>query len=310
MTQAINTKVKISKYKPFVKWAGGKGRLIDQLDANLPLFLYNVPEICYIEPFVGGGAMLFHMLHKFPNITNVVINDINEELISCYRIIRDDPKSLLSFLKEIEDNFLPENQEMRQEMFYAYREEYNLKKHSLSDVKRCSLFIFLNRTCFNGLYRVNGKGDFNVPYGRYTNPTICDEATIKSAYEALNKVDVVIKAGDYKDIMGDIKNPPKTFAYLDPPYRPLLGEKNFQGYAKGPFSDRQQEELKGFCDELTELGVLWMQSNSDSKNEDGTSFFEDLYDNYVFQIIYAPRAINAFGEGRGKITESLIRNYN
>lgn len=295
--------------KPFVKWAGGKGRILDQLDANLPQFLYTATDICYVEPFVGGGAMLFHMLQNYKTISRVVINDINEELITCYRIIKDNPKGLISLLKRMEDGFLSESQEVRQELFYAYREEYNKKRNILSETRRCALFIFLNRTCFNGLYRVNLNGGFNVPYGRYTNPTICDEATLMSACEALNKVDVVIKAGDYKDIIGDIKNPTKTFVYLDPPYRPLLGEKNFQAYSKGPFSDLQQEELKDFCDEMTELGVRWMQSNSDSKNEDGTSYFEDLYDNYVFQIIYAPRAINAFGEGRGKITESLIRNY-
>lgn len=306
MTNSTN----VCKLRPFVKWAGGKGRLLSQLDANLPHFLYNVPKICYIEPFVGGGAMLFHMLNKFPNISSVVINDINEELISCYRIIRNKPNSLLSLLKKIEDNFLPESQEVREEMFYAYRDEYNLKRHSLSDAKRCSLFIFLNRTCFNGLYRVNAKGDFNVPYGRYINPTICDENTIKSVYDALNRVNIVIKSGDYKNVMTDIHNPAQTFVYLDPPYRPLLGEKNFQGYAKGPFSDRQQEELRDFCNGLTELGIRWMQSNSDSKNADGKSYFEELYDNNDFQILYAPRAINAFGQGRGKITESLIRNYN
>ena len=297
------------KLKPFVKWAGGKGRLLEQLDANLPQFLYTVSDVCYVEPFVGGGAMLFHMLYKFPNISNVVINDINEELISCYRIIKNNPQSLISLLKKIEDGFLPEEQKVRQEIFYAYRDEYNLKRHSLSDAQRCSLFIFLNRTCFNGLYRVNGKGEFNVPYGRYVNPTICDENTIKFVYEALNRVNIVIKSGDYKDVIVDIQNPTKSFVYLDPPYRPLLGEKNFQGYAKGPFSDRQQEELRDFCNGLTELGVKWMQSNSDSKNLDGNSYFEELYENNVFQILHAPRAINAFGQGRGKITESLIRNY-
>ncbi len=300
---------KVVKIKPFVKWAGGKGRLLEQLDANLPQFINTTPEVCYIEPFVGGGAMLFHMLQKFPNIKHVVINDINEELISCYRIIKVSPNELLPLLKEIERNFLTGSQEVRKELFYAYRDEYN-DKDSLSEVRKCALFIFLNRTCFNGLYRVNSRGAFNVPYGRYVNPTICDEVTIMSASEALNRVDIVLKSGDYKEVLSDIDNPANTFVYLDPPYRPLLGEKNFQAYAKGPFSDHQQEELRDFCNELTDLGINWMQSNSDSRNADGSSYFEDLYDNYDFQIIYAPRAINAFGEGRGKITESLIRNYN
>ncbi len=297
------------RLKPFIKWAGGKGRLLEQLDANLPQFLYTASDVCYVEPFVGGGAMLFHMLYKFPNISNVVINDINDELISCYRIIKNNPQGLISLLNEMENDFLPKEQDVRLEMFYSYRDEYNLKRHTLSDAKRCSLFIFLNRTCFNGLYRVNGNGDFNVPYGRYVNPTICDEATIMSASKALNRVNIVIKSGDYKEVLSDIDNPANTFVYFDPPYRPLLGEKNFQAYAKGPFSDHQQEELRDFCNELTDLGINWMQSNSDSRNADGSSFFENLYDNYDFQIIYAPRAINAFGEGRGKITESLIRNY-
>ena len=295
------------KLKPFLKWAGGKGRLLSQLDANLPQFLYTSNEVCYIEPFVGGGAMLFHMMQEFTNITKIVINDINEELIACYRIIKDNPEKLVSKLKGIEDKFLSENQEVRQELFYAYRDEYN--KTNLADINRCALFIFLNRTCFNGLHRVNLKGGFNVPYGRYVNPTICDKDTILAISKALNRIDITIKSGNYRNVLEDITNPACTFVYLDPPYRPLLGENNFRAYSKGPFSDQQQEELKAFCDVLTGLGARWMQSNSDSKNEDGSSYFEDLYENYVFQTIYAPRAINAFGEGRGKITESLIKNY-
>ena len=296
------------KLKPFVKWAGGKGRLLSQLDANLPQFLYTSNEVCYIEPFVGGGAMLFHMMQEFTNITKIVINDINEELIACYRIIKDNPENLVSKLKGIEDRFLSENQEVRRELFYAYRDEYN-NKTNLADINRCALFIFLNRTCFNGLHRVNLKGDFNVPYGRYANPTICDKDTILAISKALNRIDITIKSGNYRNVLEDITNPANTFVYLDPPYRPLLGENNFRAYSKGTFSDQQQEELKAFCDVLTGLGARWMQSNSDSKNEDGSSYFEDLYENYVFQTIYAPRAINAFGEGRGKITESLIKNY-
>ena len=296
------------KLKPFVKWAGGKGRLLSQLDANLPQFLYTSNEVCYIEPFVGGGAMLFHMMQEFTNITKIVINDINEELIACYRLIKDNPENLVSKLKGIEDRFLSENQEVRRELFYAYRDEYN-NKTNLTDVDKCALFIFLNRTCFNGLHRVNLKGDFNVPYGRYANPTICDKDTILAISKALNRIDITIKSGNYRNVLEDITNPANTFVYLDPPYRPLLGENNFRAYSKGPFSDQQQEELKAFCDELTGLGARWMQSNSDSKNEDGSSYFEDLYENYIFQTIYAPRAINAFGEGRGKITESLIKNY-
>lgn len=296
------------KLKPFVKWAGGKGRLLSQLDANLPQFLYTSSEVCYIEPFVGGGAMLFHMMQEFTNITKIVINDINEELIACYRIIKDNPENLVSKLKGIEDRFLSEKQEVRQELYYAYRDEYN-NKTNLTNVDKCALFIFLNRTCFNGLHRVNLKGDFNVPYGRYANPTICDKDTILAISKALNRIDITIKSGNYRNVLEDITNPANTFVYLDPPYRPLLGENNFRAYSKGTFSDQQQEELKAFCDVLTSLGARWMQSNSDSKNEDGSSYFEDLYENYVFQTIYAPRAINAFGEGRGKITESLIKNY-
>lgn len=307
--QIINDNIKTMKLRPFVKWAGGKGRLIEQLDANLPQFIHTTPDICYIEPFVGGGAMLFHMLQKFQNISSVIINDINEELISCYRIIKEDPMGLIALLKKLEDSFLSKNLEDRQEIYYNHRNEYNELKSNLPNRTRCALFIFLNRTCFNGLYRVNKKGYFNVPYGRYVNPTICDEGTILSVWEALNRVNIVIKAGDYKDIISNIKNPTNTFVYFDPPYRPLLGEKNFQAYAKGPFSDAQQEELKDFCNGLTDLGVKWMQSNSDSKNADGNSYFENLYENCDFQILYAPRAINALGDGRGKITESLIRNY-
>ena len=138
--------------------------MLSQLDANLPQFLYTSNEVCYIEPFVGGGAMLFHMLQKFPNITRVIINDINEELIACYRTIKDTPTGLVSKLKGIEDEFLSEKQDVRQKLFYAYRDDFN-NKANLTDVDKCALFIFLNRTCFNGLFRVNLQGGFNVPYG-------------------------------------------------------------------------------------------------------------------------------------------------
>ncbi len=250
--------------------------------------------------------MLFHMLQTHKNIRKAVINDINPDLIRCYKLIKDRPDELIDRLELIESVFYNHDVLDKRELYYAYRDQYN---QSVDSDEKASLLIFLNHTCFNGLYRVNASGLFNVPYGRYKNPTICNKEVIMEDHRLFNSIDLIIRdPGDYKLISSNLSPDGLNFVYFDPPYRPLLNESNFKSYSYSPFSDIQQEELKLFCDELTERGVRWMQSNSDSKNEDGKSYFEVLYDSYAFQIVYAPRVINAFGKGHGKITESLIRN--
>ena len=294
--------------KPFLKWAGGKGQLLSQLDEHLPADLHK-QAFTYIEPFVGGGAMLFHMLRKFPNITHAVINDINSHLVTAYRVIKEQPDELIRRLSGLEhEYFMLPDEEAKKEYFLNVRTIFN--DSPLDDVDRTKYLIFLNRTCFNGLYRVNAKGKFNVPFGRYLHPTICNSETIKADSEALNRSNVTILNGDFErtiDEMGDGLN----FVYFDPPYRPLNATSSFNSYAKEDFNDDEQIRLRDFCVRINErTNVRWMLSNADcsAKNPEDT-FFEDIYADFHIHRVYASRAINANPSKRGKLTELLIKNY-
>ena len=294
--------------KPFLKWAGGKGQLLSQLYEHLPADLHK-QAFTYIEPFVGGGAMLFYMLRKFPNITHAVINDINPHLVTAYRVIKDLPNELIHRLSALENDYdsLSDEEEKR-DFFINVRTIFN--DSPLDDVDRAKYLIFLNRTCFNGLYRVNAKGKFNVPFGRYINPMICNADTIKADSELLNLVDVTILNGDFErtiDEMGDGLN----FIYFDPPYRPLNATSSFNSYAKEDFNDDEQIRLRDFCVRINERpNVRWMLSNADcsAKNPEDT-FFEDIYADFHIHRVFASRAINANPNKRGKLTELLIKNY-
>jgi len=308
MPQNTVVKNKVVIAKPFVKWAGGKGNLLQKLEALLPADFDDLQNVTYIEPFVGGGAMLFHMLNNHKNIKRVVINDINSDLIRCYYLLANTPQVLIDRLKNIENNFYCVDVHARKELFYAYRDQYN--SEGIHPDERAALFIFLNRTCFNGLYRVNASGKFNVPYGRYKKPVICNEELILADHRLLNSVDLVIRQpGDYKLVRQNLSRNHPNFLYFDPPYRPLSATSSFKEYSNNPFEDRQQEELKQFCDRLSVQNCLIMLSNSDSKTENGDSYFEELYVGYVIQRILASRFINAAPEKRKKLTEVVIRNY-
>ena len=294
--------------KPFLKWAGGKGQLLSQLEEHLPADLQR-QAFTYIEPFVGGGAMLFHMLRKFPNITHAVINDINSHLVTAYRVIKEHHDELTRRLSGLEhEYFMLPDEEAKKEYFLNVRTIFN--DSALDDVDRTKYLIFLNRTCFNGLYRVNAKGKFNVPFGRYLHPTICNSETIKADSEALNRSNVTILNGDFErtiDEMGDGLN----FVYFDPPYRPLNATSSFNSYAKEDFNDDEQIRLRNFCVRINErTNVRWMLSNADcsAKNPEDT-FFEDIYADFHIHRVYASRAINANPTKRGKLTELLIKNY-
>ena len=295
--------------KPFVKWAGGKGGIIKTLDALLPADFSETKDWTYIEPFVGGGAMLFHLLTKYKNIRRVVINDINPDLIHCFRLIAKDPKTLIERLKNLEHNYYNEDVQNKEELYYACRDQFNME--GINTDERAALFIFLNHTCFNGLYRVNSLGMFNVPTGRYKHPVICNEDLIMCDHKLLNSVElVVLDAGDYKRTGNRISTKYPNFIYFDPPYRPITEtSNNFKDYSSSPFGDAQQEELKLFCDEMNKKGCKFMLSNSDSKDNMGESYFEKLYQGYNFQCISAPRYINAFAKKRLKLKEVLVRNY-
>ena len=294
--------------KPFLKWAGGKGQLLSQLEQHLPDDLIE-QEFTYIEPFVGGGAMLFYMLQRFPNIKRAVINDINTFLIIAYRVIKDSSNELIERLAELEKRYYALNgDEVKKEFFLTARAIFN--ENNLDDIDRTKYLIFLNRTCFNGLYRVNAKGKFNVPFGRYLRPTICNAEVLKADSRLLNQVDVVILNEDYEQTLRHIGDG-LNFFYFDPPYRPLDATSSFNSYAKEDFDDNEQKRLCDFCAMLNQRpNIKWMLSNSDcSARTPEDTFFEDLYRDFNINRVQASRAINANPNKRGKLTELLIKNY-
>lgn len=291
--------------KPFIKWVGGKSQLIEQLDAQLPADFDSLENVTYIEPFVGGGAMLFYMLQHYPNINHAIINDINPDLTTCYRTVRDNPKELIASLQDIENTYFSLNtEEARKEFFMVVRNRYNEK--NLDPIENTTKFFFLNKTCFNGLYRVNKKGLFNVPFGRYSNPTICNPETILKDSELLQRVEIL--NGDFEGTFEYAQG--NTLFYFDPPYRPLNDTSSFNNYAKEAFNDDAQIRLKKYCDRINDAGFKFMLSNSDSKSvnrED--NFFDMLYAAYQIERVLASRSINSNPNKRGELTEILVRNY-
>lgn len=293
------------KAKPFLKWAGGKTQLLSTLDYFLPESFSKVEAVTYIEPFVGGGAMLFFMLQKYPNIKKAVINDINPRLINTYKIIRDNPHSLIEQLSELQENFrVIGSYEEQKDFFLEIRTRFN--QEYLSDIEAAAYMIFLNRTCFNGLYRENSKGYFNVPFGKYSNPTICDTSLIIADSQILQNVEILngdfANTGDYVDGY--------SFFYFDPPYRPLDSTSSFNSYVKESFNDNEQIRLKEFYSKLSSEGCKAMLSNSDCKGRNPDDiFFDELYKSFFIERVYAKRNINANASKRGVLSELLIRNY-
>ena len=266
---------------PIVKWVGGKRQLMFELLKNRPKS-YNR----YFEPFIGGGALFFELQPE-----NAYISDMNDELINLYSVVRDNVYELISDLNK---------HEVSKEYFLEIRnldrtDEYK----NLSNVQRASRFIYLNRTCFNGLYRVNSQGQFNVPFGNYKNPKIVDENNLLNCSELLKNTE--IKCADFSEILTKVKK--GDFVYFDPPYVPLNETSSFTSYTKDGFDMDMQFKLREVCDELDSMGVMFMLSNSDTK------FVNELYSNYEIKKVFASRAVNANAEGRGKITEVLVRNY-
>ena len=290
--------------KPFLKWAGGKTQLISDIERTLPTGITHTNFI-YIEPFVGSGAVLFWMLNNFPKLEKAVINDINEDLINTYKIIASNPKELISILEILQNEFhnLEGSEENKKLYYYQKRELYNTRKEEQSG--QAALFIFLNRTCFNGLYRVNSKNLYNVPMGGYKKPTICDKENILSVSNALQKVEIL--SGDFEQTLNYTSE--NSLFYFDPPYKPLSETSSFNSYAKEEFDDSEQIRLKHFCDTLNENGHQWILSNSDVKGKDPKdNFFDDLYSEFKINRVTARRSINANPSKRGKLTELLITN--
>ena len=290
--------------KPFLKWAGGKTQLINDIKKVLPKE-FTKYKFNYIEPFVGSGAVLFWMLNNFPKIEKAIINDINADLTNTYKVISHSPFELISILNQFQNEYhsLEDNSEIKKEYYLEKRENFNSRK--FSNTEQAAFFIFLNRTCFNGLYRVNKNNFFNVPIGSYKKPTICDAENILAVSESLKKVEIL--TGDYQQTL-DFAERPALF-YFDPPYKPLSKTSSFNSYSKDDFNDDEQIRLRDFCKKLDSLNHHWILSNSDLKGKDiNDNFFDDLYSDFNIQRIEAKRSINANPEKRGKLTELLITN--
>lgn len=290
--------------KPFLKWAGGKTQLINDIKKVLPKE-FTKYKFNYIEPFVGSGAVLFWMLNNFPKIEKAIINDINADLTNTYKVISHSPFELISILNQFQNEYhsLEDNSEIKKEYYLEKRENFNSRK--FSNTEQAAFFIFLNRTCFNGLYRVNKNNLFNVPIGSYKKPTICDAENILAVSESLKKVEIL--TGDYQQTL-DFAERPALF-YFDPPYKPLSKTSSFNSYSKDDFNDDEQIRLRDFCKKLDSLNHHWILSNSDLKGKDiNDNFFDDLYSDFNIQRIEAKRSINANPEKRGKLTELLITN--
>lgn len=295
----------IKNAKPFLKWAGGKSQLISDIKNVIPNNLIQ-KDFTYIEPFVGSGAILFWMLNNFPNLKKAVINDINEDLINTYKTIASNPNELISILEIMQNEFhaLEGNLENKKIYYYEKRELYNTRTED--QIGQSALFIFLNRTCFNGLYRVNSKNLFNVPIGSYKKPTICDSENILAVSKALQKVEIL--CGDFEQTIDHADK--NSLFYFDPPYKPLSETSSFNSYAKIEFNDREQIRLRDFCSKLDALNHTWILSNSDVKGKDkNDNFFDYIYSDFNIQRVEAKRTINANPKKRGKLTELLITNH-
>lgn len=294
------------RVRPFVKWAGGKGQLLPEIERYYPFAGGEVTK--YAEPFVGGGAVLFDILGRF-ELEAVYLSDVNAELINAYTVLRDHAGELVERLSAIRAEYLPAGREGRKADYLARRARFNELKASAeasTAVERAALLIFLNRTCYNGLYRVNRKGMFNVPAGEYKNPPICDGENLLAASEALKGAEIV--CGDYRRAADFVDG--RTFVYFDPPYRPLSVTANFTAYTEGCFDDGRQRELARFAGELGARGARIVLSNSDPKNIDpADAFFDEIYSDWQIRRVEALRMINSRRDARGPIKELLISNF-
>ena len=289
--------------KPFVKWAGGKSRLLEEIETRLPRDLVRRDDVLYVEPFVGGGAVLFWILQKYPNIRRAVINDINPNLITAYNAVKHMPERLISELRRLQSEYSTLGDDARKEFFMERRRQFN--GDGIADLDRAALFIFLNKTCFNGLYRVNSHGHFNVPHGRYVNPRICDAETVMADAEVLQRVEIM--CGDFSGSERFAAG--NTIYYFDPPYKPLSKTSSFTAYSVDAFDDDDHLRLREFCSEVARRGSRFILSNSDLKAVDTTNdFFDDLYRPFNITRVLASRFVNADASGRGLLPELLVSN--
>ncbi|SHF21339.1 DNA adenine methylase [Tissierella praeacuta DSM 18095] len=269
---------------PVVKWVGGKRQLLPEIEKYIPNKIST-----YYEPFLGGGAVFFHLQRK-----KAVVNDINEELINLYKVIKDNVDELIDDLQKHENT---------SDYFYDIRElDRDREKYDkLTDIEKASRIHYLNKTCFNGLFRVNQQGEFNAPFGKYKNPDFVNAITLKAVSNYFNKANITFKCGDFEEAVKGIRR--GSFVYFDPPYDPVSDSSNFTGYDKGGFDRDEQIRLKKLCDKLNDRGVKFLLSNS------ATNFIKELYKDYRIEIVQAKRSINSKGDMRGEVDEVLVRNY-
>ena len=302
----LRTLVKRKTLKPFLKWAGGKRQLLPKIKAYYPFRNKEITK--YAEPFVGGGAVLFDVLNQY-DLEQVYISDVNAELINAYRSIQQHAEDLLETLWHWQEEFIPRSKDERKMYYLQKRARFNELKSNgdtSSSIERAALMIFLNKTCFNGLFRVNRKGLFNVPMGAYKTPRICDRENIQEISEKLRGITIV--CGDYKESINFVDS--HTFVYLDPPYRPISETANFTAYTEVLFDDKKQLEFAAFVRALNQKGARIVMSNSDPKNTNANDdFFDTLYGAYQIKRVEAARFINAKGGARGHVKELLISNF-
>lgn len=305
--------IETKQAKPFLKWAGGKSQLLSQFENLFPAELKQGKIERYVEPFIGGGAVFFEIVQKY-KISSAFLYDINSELILVYKVVQKDPERLIEQLKNISQKYKALRESRRKTFYYELREKYNLQRlqidyqrYSVDWISRAAILIFLNRTCFNGLFRLNSRGEFNVPHGRYKNPRILDEENLMAVSRLLQIAE--IQSGDFEVCEGAVTS--NTFIYFDPPYRPISKTANFTSYSKSDFNDPQQIRLANFFRYLhTNYDVRLMLSNSDPKNENPSDdFFEDLYKGFNIHRVSANRMINSNPDKRGQINELVITNY-
>jgi DNA adenine methylase len=295
----IESGVEAQRARPFLKWAGGKTQLLNEIDTRLPKELDTDKIDTYIEPFVGGGALFFHIAQNYPRIRHFILLDVNEDLVNCYNAVRNSVTSVIADLRKLERRYLKGDESQRRNMYYRIREEFN------SDRSPAKL-IFLNKTCFNGLYRVNKNNAFNVPFGNYRNPTICDEENLMAVSTILQDAEII--AADFEDSEQYISK--HCFVYLDPPYRPISATASFTSYAKSDFTEKDQIRLSNFCGRIRQKGARFLLSNSDPNNENPKdNFFDRHYRGFTIATVKATRMINCIGSLRGQINELIITNY-
>jgi len=294
--------------RPFLKWAGGKSQLVDQISSYLPSQLETGEIKKYFEPFLGGGAIYFWLTSRY-NFEKVYLYEINPSVASCYQAIQRNVEKLIKELYQLEEEYLSSSEKNREKIYYEKRIEFNTfltKRPSSNLVRRSALLIFLNKTCFNGLYRVNSQGELNVPFGRYKNPTICNEENLLAVSEFLQNAEIF--CGDFEQCLKHVDD--QSFVYFDPPYRPLTATASFTSYSKDVFDDEDQIRLRKVFGELDKRGACVMLSNSDPKNSNPKdNFFDDLYSGYHIKRLSATRLINCNAERRGLVTEILVTNY-